>query len=180
MSNDRISTIVDTYEYGKISFQEYFVKHHFEPKVKGFYFSGIEEANCTKEVRNAIHVADIVIICPSNPFVSINPILSLPEIRDKLKNKFVVGVSPIIGSKAVKGPLAKIMKELKIPISPKSVLRMYEDFLNVFFIDESEVTGLWDDFASSIMIEREKILIPEINSRKKLAKAIIRNYIQKS
>lgn len=176
MSDENVRTIVDTQLYGEISFQEYFVKYKFQPKVKSFRFQGIENAKPSDRVINSLINSDLVVLCPSNPFVSINPILSLPGVRDLLCKKFVIGVSPILGGKAVKGPLGKILSEFEMSINPSSIVDLYKDFLNVFLIDNSDTDENFSESASSIIIKKEDILIPNINTRIKLAKAIISIY----
>jgi len=178
MSDDPVSTVVDTLEYGEIHFQEYFVRHHFKPKTKGFRFQGIEHAQPTQKVKQILSGADLVVICPSNPFVSINPILALPEIKNILKNKFVIGVSPIINGKAVKGPLGSMLMDKKLPVHPESIIKQYEGFLNVFFVDQTESKSNFSNTSSSIMILKEKITLPDLDSRKKLAQSIINTYIK--
>ena len=177
MSDDEIRTIVNTVEFGEISFQQYFVKYKFQPKTIGFRFNGIEKAYPTQEVIESLEKADLVVMCPSNPFVSINPILSLPKIRDMLKNKFVIGISPIIGGKAVKGPLGMMLGNDGLPVNPFSVKNMYEDFLNIFIIDKSDGSIVKDYIQpSSIIISTTEILIKNLNAQIQLANKIIDLY----
>ena len=177
MSDDEIRTIVNTVEFGEISFQEYFVKYKFQPRTIGFRFNGIEKARPTQAVIESLEKADLVVICPSNPFVSINPILSLPKIRAILRNKFVIGVSPIIGGKAVKGPLALMLENDGLPVNPFSVKNMYEDFLNIFIIDKSDGPIVKDYIQpSSIIVSTSEILIKKLNAQIQLANKIIDLY----
>lgn len=177
MSDDKVSTMVNTIEFEEISFQEYFVLRKFSPKVKGFHFHGIENAKPSKEVISALEEADVIVICPSNPFVSINPIISLERIKNILECKYVIAVSPIIGGKAVKGPLGKMLGELGYNIHPLSIVEIYKDFLNCFYIDTDDYIEKMQNSVSGIIIKTEKILIPDIVARKKLAKNII-NHIE--
>jgi len=177
MSDDKVSTIVNTIEFGEISFQEYFVLRKFSPRVKDFYFNGIENAKPSKEVILALEEADVIVICPSNPFVSINPIISLDGIKKILEHKYVIAVSPIIGGKAVKGPLGKMLRELGYNIHPLSIIEIYKDFLNCFYIDTDDYIEKMQNSASGIIIKTDRILIPDIVARKKLAKNII-NHIE--
>jgi len=103
MSDDPVPTIVLTDE-GELPFQEYFVHRRCEPRVRGFRFQGVDGAHPAPGMIAAIREADLVVICPSNPWVSIDPILALPNIRSEIGSRRVVAVSPIIGGKAVKGP----------------------------------------------------------------------------
>ena len=177
MSDDKVSTIVNTIEFGEISFQEYFVLRKFSPIVKDFYLNGIENAKPSKEVILALEEADVIVICPSNPFVSINPIISLDGIKNILEHKYVIAVSPIIGGKAVKGPLGKMLKELGYNIHPLSIIEIYKDFLNCFYIDIDDYIEKIQNSVSGIIIKTGRILIPDIVARKKLAKNII-NHIE--
>jgi len=175
MCDEKVSTLVNTTEYGEIPFQEYFVLRKFSPSVKGFRFQGIENAKPTQSVISALQKADVVVICPSNPFVSINPIISLDGIKKILRNKYVIAVSPIIEGKAVKGPLGKMMKELGYNVGPLAILEMYKDFLNCLYIDIADFTEGMKDGPSGIIIKPEKILLPDIIARKKLAENIIKD-----
>ena len=135
MSDQSVRTIVDTREDGELSFQEYFVHRKCEPKVRGFRFSGIESAQPAPGVLKSIQEADAVVLCPSNPWVSIDPILALPGLRSALAAKIVLAVSPIIGGQTVKGPAAKMYTELGFRPSALAVARHYADFLTGFILD---------------------------------------------
>jgi LPPG:FO 2-phospho-L-lactate transferase len=135
MSDHQVSTIVDTDQLGEIPFQEYFVHQRCEPIVKGFRFSGIEHALPADGVIESIQAADAIIICPSNPWVSIDPILSLPGIIPSLKGKKIAAISPIVGGQAVKGPAAKMFTELNIPPTPYAVAMHYQPILTDFVLD---------------------------------------------
>lgn len=136
MTNDPVRTIVFTKDGRQLAFQEYFVKERFEPPVKEFAFEGVEGARLTAEVSSAIHQADLVCICPSNPFVSIDPMLSIPGFRQLLKNKMIVAVSPIVGGKALKGPAAKMYQELGIEPGVEAVAEHYKGLIRGMVIDE--------------------------------------------
>lgn len=135
MSDARVRTVVETDE-GTLPFQEYFVRRAWQPVVRGIRFEGVRAARPTFAVMATLRSADAVILCPSNPFVSIGPILALPGVREALRNApRVVAVSPIVGGQALKGPAAKIMAELGQPVSPVSVAQGYGDFLSGFVLD---------------------------------------------
>lgn len=173
MSDDRVATWVDTEEYGSLPFQEYFVKHRFAPKCKSFLFIGIKEAKPGEKVLKSLIEADVVVICPSNPFVSIDPILSLNGVREIIDQKFVLCVSPIIGGNAVKGPLAKMFLELGYLPSPQTVIDHYHGLVDCIFIDPSDAMEMEMETRSSIIIHATDILIPEKASRVRLAKEIL-------
>jgi LPPG:FO 2-phospho-L-lactate transferase len=130
MSDSPVRTMVDTDE-GELAFQEYFVHRHCEPRVKSFRFDGVENAEPAPGTREAIESADAVVICPSNPWVSVDPILRVI----KKINKPVVAVSPIIGGKTIKGPAAKMFSELGIEPSALAVAEHYKGLLSGFVLD---------------------------------------------
>ena len=130
MSNQPVRTIVETDE-GELAFQEYFVHRRCEPQVRGFRFEGIEKAEPAPGTLEAIRGADAVIVCPSNPWVSIDPILRiLKEIE-----KPIFAISPIIGGQTVKGPAAKMYRELGIEPSALAVATHYCDLATGFVLD---------------------------------------------
>jgi LPPG:FO 2-phospho-L-lactate transferase len=134
MTDDRVRTIVDT-QAGELPFQEYFVLHHYEPAVRGFHFEGSDRAQPAPGVLEAVNSADLVVFCPSNPFVSLDPILSLPAIAEAVRAKPVVGVSPIVGGRALRGPAAKMFTELGVAPSALSAAAHFRDIMNAFIID---------------------------------------------
>ena len=130
MSDQPVRTIVET-EEGDLAFQEYFVHRRCEPRVKGFRFEGADKAATASGACEAIVAADAVIICPSNPWVSIDPILRvLPKIE-----KPVYAVSPILGGETVKGPAAKMYRELGIAPSALAVANHYRSLATGFVLD---------------------------------------------
>ncbi|MBM3136706.1 MAG: 2-phospho-L-lactate transferase [Chloroflexi bacterium] len=173
MTDDRVSTWVETKELGFLPFQEYFVKHRFDPKCKSFLFKGIDKAKPGIQVLESLDESDAVVICPSNPFVSIDPILSLKGIREIIEHKFVVCVSPIIGGNAVKGPLAKMFIELGHKPSPQVVIDHYQGLLDCIFLDPEDEKEILPETRSSIIIHATDILLPEEASRVRLAKEIL-------
>ena len=132
MTDDPLATWVETDELGLLPFQEYFVKHAFQPVVKGFRFIGDETARMAPGVEQAVANADVIVVCPSNPWVSIGPILHVSGIKEMLAQKNCVAVSPIVGGAAIKGPAAKMYLELGHPslgnICRRTVSRMGERF----------------------------------------------------
>jgi len=136
MTDSPVRTMVDTDE-GELAFQEYFVHRHCEPRVKGFRFDGVQAAEPVIGVREAINSAEAIVICPSNPWVSVDPIL---RVIQKI-NKPVIAVSPIIGGKTVKGPAAKMYLELGIEPSALAVAEHYRNILAGFVLDsvDSEI-----------------------------------------
>jgi len=149
MSDSPVRTIVET-EDGDLPFQEYFVQRRCEPRVTGFRFEGAEIAEPAPGVREAILSADAVILCPSNPWVSIDPILRvLPPLQPLLETGTrVIAVSPIIGGQTVKGPAAKMYRELGIEPSALAVANHYRGLVTGFVLDvidkqlQGEIKGL--------------------------------------
>jgi len=137
-SDDKVPTWVYTIE-GEMTFQEYFVHRQCRPVVREFRFEGNERARPAPGVLESLHEADTIIFCPSNPWVSIDPILAIPHIRDKVEPHTVVAVSPIIGGEAVKGPAAKMYAELGIEPSAFAVARHYQGLLDGFVFDRIDV-----------------------------------------
>jgi len=137
MTNDSTPTWVYTMQ-GEMPFQEYFVRRQCQPVVTGFRFQGADQASPAPGVLDAIRQADLVVFCPSNPWVSLDPILSIPGIRPAVAARPVVAVSPIIGGQTVKGPAGKMFAELGIPPSATAVARHYADLLKGFVIDQMD------------------------------------------
>ncbi|HNB52042.1 MAG TPA: 2-phospho-L-lactate transferase [Anaerolineales bacterium] len=146
MSNEDVPTIVQT-EEGDLAFQEYFVRRQCHPRVKGFRFEGVQAARPAPGVLEALEGADAVVICPSNPWVSVDPILSVPGIRDLVgtqegTRRKVVAVSPIIAGQTVKGPAAKMYAELGVEPSALAVARHYGGLLEGFVFDKQDMQSL--------------------------------------
>lgn len=125
---------------GEMHFQEYFVGRRAAPRVRALRFDNIEAARPAPGVSEAIREADLVIICPSNPFISIGPILAVPGVRDELKNTKaeVVAITPIVAGRALKGPAADMLRDLGHEVTAHAVAAMYQDFCDVFVLDASD------------------------------------------
>jgi len=151
MSNQKISTKINTGDDRELSFQEYFVRYKCIPYVRNIWFEGIENAKPCEACVSAITNADLVIICPSNPWVSIDPILSIKGIRDVMGSKKVISVSPIIKGKAIKGPAAKIFSEKGIKPNASAVAEHYKGLIRGFVLDSL-------DFAEKEQINQKGII----------------------
>tara|TARA_B100001013_G_scaffold82127_1_gene44607 strand:+ start:548 stop:1477 length:930 start_codon:yes stop_codon:yes gene_type:complete len=140
VTDSPIKTMVETQD-GIMSFQEYFVKNRCDPIVKSIDFNGSSNCTVTPGVRQAVLNMDLLVFCPSNPFVSIAPILSVPGFKEMIESFSgkSIGVSPIVGGEAIKGPAAKMLKELGHDVSPVGVARQYVGLCNTFIIDEKDV-----------------------------------------
>ncbi len=139
-SDDPISTIVDTPNLGEIGFQDYFVHHQHNLQVSGVRFDGVEDALPGPKVIDTILNASLIIVAPSNPIVSIGPILAIPEITEALKAKKenVVAISGIIDGKALKGPADRLLLDLGYEVSSVGVARIYSDLVSKFVIDDTD------------------------------------------
>lgn len=148
MSNDPIQTVVLSGSK-RLEFQEYFVKRAAKDKVTGVLFQGCENAKPAPGILESIDKAETVVICPSNPFLSIGPILSIPGIRESLKRTRarIVAVSPIVGGKTLKGPADRIMASLGYEVSAYGVAEFYKDLLDHMVIDKVDA-GLETRFAA--------------------------------
>jgi LPPG:FO 2-phospho-L-lactate transferase len=171
MSEDPVRTTLDT-DAGELPFQHYFVRRQCQPIVSAIRFEGIDSAHSNPAVMQllASNTPDAVIICPSNPFVSVDPVLQTPGTWQALRDCSapVIAVSPIVAGMAIKGPAAKMMQELKLPVSALAVAKYYSerypDLLSGFVIDNSdaslqgeiEVLGMDVTVANTIMRSREE------------------------
>lgn len=138
MSDDPVRTIIHTSAGKALCFQEYFVHQRCTPVVKTIEFRDAKESNPAPGVLEAIEKADVIIIAPSNPWVSIDPILAVPGLREGLAEKFVIAVSPLVGGRALKGPAAKITHELGYEPSAAFVADHYKDLLRGFIFDRDD------------------------------------------
>ena len=164
MTDDHVATRIATADGRTLEFQEYFVKERCEPEVREVRYAGISEASPAPGVIPAIEQADRVVICPSNPLLSIGPILALPGVRDALKaHPHVVAVSPIINGAALKGPADRILRSTGHTSSASAVALMYEDFIDRFVVDAAdreeaakvEAAGVHALVAETVMIDHD-------------------------
>lgn len=177
MSNDPVATMVTT-NAGTLAFQHYFVRERCQPRVSGFYFAGIDKAQPHPELMGALAGDDLaaVIICPSNPFVSIDPILALPGVREALRATPtpVIAVSPVVGGAAVKGPTAKIMAELGLEVSARAVAERYGDILDGFVVDCQDA-ALADQIARYVeWVQVAQTIMVTLQDRIALAREVLR------
>jgi LPPG:FO 2-phospho-L-lactate transferase len=173
MTDDRIRTRLRA-EEGWFDFQDYFVRRGAAPIIREISYVGASEGAANPDFLAALgdESLDMVVICPSNPFLSIDPILSLPGVREVLHKSpaRVVAVSPIIGGKAVKGPTAKLMAELGLPISAAAVARHYSDILDVYVADEADADEIAD---LGIPVTLTRTLMLSLEDRDALARTVL-------
>ncbi len=139
MTDDAFATRVVTDE-GELDFQDYFVRRRCEPRVSRIVFGGGDTAAASREVLQALAEAGGIVFAPSNPFVSVEPILSLPGVRERIASKPALAVSPIVGGQAIKGPAAKMLSELGLDVSPAGVAVRYAGLIGGFVMDEVDAT----------------------------------------
>ena len=173
MSEEPVRTMVHTINGDILGFQEYFVHQKCKPVVDHFEFRGIEAARPTPKVLKAIKACDLVVFAPSNPWVSIDPILAIPGYRDAIFQKPVIAVSPLIGGKAIKGPAAKIYQELGIQPCASAVAKHYQDLLTGFIIDNSDRAELEKIERWRIIALVTDILMKNNQDRLRLAKDVL-------
>jgi LPPG:FO 2-phospho-L-lactate transferase len=175
MSDDPVRTRIRT-DDGWLDFQDYFVRYQSRPVVREIVFAGA--ANARSQPHFMATLADptlrAVIICPSNPLISIDPILSLPGVRDALKacKPPVVAVSPIIAGRAVKGPTAKMLEELGIVPSAEVVARRYGDMIDVFVADPDDAAVI-SDAGLDLEVFATATLMRTLADREHVARAVL-------
>lgn len=172
MSDDRVRTVLDT-DSGTLEFQEYFVRRRCEPAVSRILFEGAERA------RPAAPFAELlkrelggIVICPSNPFLSIGPILSLPGVTDAVAGATapVVAITPIVSGNAVKGPTAKIMRELDFTVSPLAVAEHYAGLIDGFIVDAADASLAPSIAAGGVAVEIANTVMRTLDDRIALAR----------
>lgn len=176
MSDDPVKTIIGT-PGGRLAFQHYFVRDRCAPQVTGFSFEGADTARPAPGVLEALAAPDLdcIVICPSNPFVSIDPILAVAGVREALRSAKapIIAVSPIVGGQAIKGPTAKMMQELGMPLSAQAVARHYDGLLDGYIIDETDAGLLPDIVASGLACRTAQSVMRTLEDRVKLARIVL-------
>ncbi len=173
MSDDRVRTRLYTRD-GWLDFQDYFVRRRCAPAVREIAFAGAGDARPHPEALAALADPRLaaIVICPSNPFISIDPILSLPGFRAALRASPapVVAVSPIIAGRAVKGPTAKMMEELGLPVDAAAVARHYAGLIDLFVADEADAAALAE---LAVPVVAARTLMTSLGDRENLARAVL-------
>ncbi len=169
MSDDPVATLIDT-DIGRLSFQDYFVGRQCAPSLRGVNFAGAETARPGPGVLDAIAGADHILIAPSNPWLSVDPVLAVPGLRDALAAAAapVVAVSPLIAGQAVKGPTAKLMAELGLPLTNASIAAHYAGLIDGLLIDSGDdVEGV------AVPVARTATLMRSLEDRARVAQAAL-------
>ncbi len=171
MSDVPIRTLVHTDE-GDLPFQHYFVRRRCEPMVIDVSFVGASNAQPTEEVLQALDAADLIVFCPSNPYLSIDPILSVPGVRRMIRKSHVrrVAVTPIIGGRALKGPAAKMMREMGQMMSPITVADHFDGLLDGFVLDQADAV-LHNAFDMPVLVA--DTVMTDLASKARLAQELL-------
>lgn len=174
MSDQPVQTMIET-TAGRLNFQEYLVKLRAEPTIREIGFDGVENAHAAPGVLEAIVEARGIVICPSNPLISIGPILAVPGIRDALKSRRseVVAVCPIVGGKSLKGPSDKMLAQLGLEVSAKAVARLYRDFCGTFILDpaDAEQRSAIESLGVNVVIA--PTVMRDLKDKDKLAREVL-------
>ncbi len=174
MTNDKFETRIRI-EEGSIHFEEYFVKRGSREKVSGVEFVGASNAKPSPKVIDSIMNAETVVICPSNPIVSIGTILSIDGIREALKKTSarVIGISPIVAGATIKGPADKLLRGLGFEVSAFSVAKLYSDFLDTFVIDSVDVAEKGRIENLGIRVKTTNTVMKSLEDKVHLAKFVL-------
>lgn len=171
MTNDVVSTVVDC-SLGRLPFQEWFVKHRCEPAVNSIAFSGADKASPSPDTLSALAdpTLEAVLIAPSNPYLSIDPILSLSELCEAIRalNVPVVAVSPLIGGQSVKGPTGKIMAEFGIAATNEAICDHYDGLLDGMLVDTSDAEEIL-----TVPMAATSTLMTDAEDRRRVAQAAL-------
>ncbi|HTV79600.1 MAG TPA: 2-phospho-L-lactate transferase [Steroidobacteraceae bacterium] len=174
MTDDPVRTRVLTDE-GWLDFQDYFVRRQCQPVVRDFAFAGTEAARAQPEALQALGRPDLraIVVCPSNPFVSVEPILAVPGMRAAIRRAAapVVAVTPIIGGRAIKGPAAKMLAELGFEVSAAAVARRYADLIDGFMLDEEDAA--MTTLPAAVRMFNAATLMSSLEDRVRLAREVL-------
>jgi LPPG:FO 2-phospho-L-lactate transferase len=174
MSDDPVRTEIVTSDDRRLKFQEYFVKERTEPDVAAVHFVGIDQAHPTPGVLEAIADADRVMLCPSNPIVSIGPILAIAGVLDALRaHTDVVAVSPIIQGSALKGPADRLLTSLGFRSTASGVAELYRDFCSTFVIDSSDEAEIEKIEATGMSVFATDTIMRNDRDSKELAGSLL-------
>jgi LPPG:FO 2-phospho-L-lactate transferase len=175
MSDDPVRTMVQT-KNRLLEFQDYFVRRRAEDAVRGVVFYGSDQAKPAPGVLDAITRADAVIFCPSNPLISIGPILSVPGVREALDRRSgpVAAISPIVGGRALKGPAAKMMRGLKLSASALGVARLYQGIADVFVLDNEDKAATSKIESLGMKAVVTDTIMSGLSKKKALARAVMK------
>jgi len=176
MTNDQFETWIGT-DAGWMHFEEYYVRRRYRDEVRGVQFRGADNAQPAPGVLEVLRDADLVVVAPSNPIVSIGTILAVPGIREKLRqrDKPVVAISPIVGGSPLKGPADRLMSHYGVQVSPKGVAKLYEDFLDLLILDNADKELIGGVASMGIEAAATNIIMKTMEDRIRLAQFTLAN-----
>lgn len=174
MCDEPVATLVRTPD-GPLEFQDYFVRRRHADRVLGLEFAGIEQARVTPEVRAAVGAASAIVLCPSNPFVSLGPLRAVPGMSDLLRESRapLVAVSPIVAGQALRGPAAEMLGALGHEVSALGVARLYQDFVQGFVLDEADRALAPAVEALGLRVLVTETVMATLDDRRRLAEATL-------
>jgi LPPG:FO 2-phospho-L-lactate transferase len=176
MSDDPVRTHLET-DSGTLAFQDYFVRHECRPAVSGIHFQGRESAVPSAMFRQLLDSPDLaaIVLCPSNPYLSIDPILSIPGVTEALARNTapVIAVSPVVQGRALKGPTAKIMGELGVPVTAAAVAMHYRDLIDGFILDSSDEALARPIAGTGLAVEIADTIMQSLDDRVSLARTVL-------
>jgi LPPG:FO 2-phospho-L-lactate transferase len=174
MCDEPVATQVDT-PVGRLPFQDYFVRRHHSDSVLGVLFAGIEAARITEPVAQALQQAQAIVFCPSNPVVSIGPILAVPGMREAISAVAAptVAVSPIVGGKALRGPADRMLSDLGFDVSAFGVAQMYQGVIDGFVIDTADAALQERIAALGMDVLVTPTVMRDDRDRRELARAVL-------
>jgi LPPG:FO 2-phospho-L-lactate transferase len=174
MSDDPVSTVLTT-DLGDLPMQQYFVQHNSQPKAQAVRYQGAEQAQPAPALAQALAQAALVVLCPSNPILSLGPMLAIPGIRQGLLNVagHTVAVSPLVGGAALRGPAAKLLGELGHQVSSLGVARHYLGLCDIFLIDHQDAALAADIGALGMRAVAESIIMNTEADKVALARRVL-------
>jgi LPPG:FO 2-phospho-L-lactate transferase len=174
MSDQIVRTHLETSE-GFLAFQEYFVRERWQPIVRSIHFEGVERAYPSEAVKRALEQATLIVFGPSNPFLSIDPVLAIPNIREKIASSLApcIAISPIVGGQAVKGPAAKLMVELGHDVSSLGIAKYYQDLLDGIILDTVDVEFCKEIEKLNVRAAARDILMTTLVEKTELAASLL-------
>ena len=181
MCDQPVPTMIDT-EQGRLNFQQYLVQRHAEPVVRKVIFDGIERAVPAPGVLESLERAAVIVICPSNPLISIGPILAVPGVREALRKRRedVVAVCPIVGGKSLKGPSDRMLAQLGFDVSASGVARMYQDICATFLIDSVDAGQRPAVEALGMTAVVSSTVMHTLEDKERLAGETLRLFVQRT
>lgn len=183
MSDDQVATQVHCDE-GILPFQNYFVERQCEPAVSGFEFAGLDSAAPQAEFMDCLRSDNLkaIFICPSNPFVSVDPILGLSGVRQAMQDSKapIIAVSPIVAGMAIKGPAAKMMAELNLPVTAEAVAEHYQGLIDCFVVDESDAKLVPDIEKLGMRVVATPTIMKTLSDREQLARFLLQLVVELS